>query len=198
MIIVGLTGGIGTGKSVVAEVWAEQGATVLTADTYGHQVLAANGRARRELAETFGEDIFTASGQPDRKRIAERAFASPEATRRLNEIIGKPLVGLLHADVQNLRRSKSGVLVVDAALICEWQSAIPFDFRVLVTAPRELRLKWLAARGLSREQALARMRVQWPDSRKRIWADVEIRNDGSLRELRQNALRVWDKIPERH
>jgi dephospho-CoA kinase len=106
--------------------------------------------------------------------------------------VGAPLVKLLHADVNRLRRKRSGILVVDAALVCEWRSTIPFDVRVLVTAPRRLKLKWLSARGVSYRQAQSRMQMQWPDTRKRRWADIEIRNDGSLAGLRRKALAVWN------
>jgi dephospho-CoA kinase len=93
--------------------------------------------------------------------------------------------------VARQRRRKGGVLVVDAALLCEWDSPLPLDLRVLVTAPRRLRLKWLSKRGLSYREAARRMGHQWPDSRKRHWADFEIRNTGSKADLRRKALALW-------
>ena len=191
MKVIGLTGGIGAGKSVVAREWARLGARILEADRYGHRVLAQHAGARRELRKHFGRDVITRSGQIDRAKIAQRAFASPTGIRRLNRIVGDPLVELLHADVARLRRRRGGVLVVDAALICEWSSSIPYDLRVLVTAPRQAKLKWLSRRGLPYRQAAERMRSQWSDSRKRAWADFEIRNDGSLAEVRRQARHLW-------
>jgi len=191
MIVVGLTGGIGAGKSVVASVWAEQGATVLTADSYGHRVLAENKPVQRELTKAFGAGLFDSKGRAIREAIAARAFVSEQATRKLNRIVGKPLVELLYADVERLRRRRKGVLVVDAALICEWRSKIPFDLKVLVTAPRSQRLRWLSRRGITYRQAATRMRMQWPDYRKRRWADLEIRNNGTEKQLRHKALHVW-------
>jgi dephospho-CoA kinase len=88
--------------------------------------------------------------------------------------------------------------VVDAALICECGSPLSFDLKVLVTAPRDLKLMWLSRRGLSYRRAAERMRTQWPDARKRSWADIEIRNDGTRRELWQAALRVWRDFLETH
>jgi len=192
MTVVGLTGGIGSGKSEVARVWAECGATLLVADQYGHQVLDSNTSVKRKLVAKFGDDILTSRGKVDRAAVARYAFASKAATLFLNRTVGGPLVKLLHADVNRLRRRKSGILVVDAALICEWRSPIPFDVRVLVTAPRRLKLKWLSRRGVSYRQAQSRMQMQWPDARKRRWADLEIRNDRSLDGLRRKALAVWN------
>lgn len=184
MKVVGLTGGIGAGKSTVAEEWQKAGARILTADAYGHRVLAESATVRRRLRLRFGPGVIAADGTVNKAEVARLAFASPAATRALNEIVGRPLVRLLHADVSRLRKRSGGILVVDAALLCEWRSTIPFDARVLVTAPLRLRLKWLAAKGVSTAEARRRMRPQWSDSKKRAWADLEIRNDGSLRDLR--------------
>lgn len=187
MKVIGLTGGIGSGKSTVAEEWQKAGAKILTADAYGHRVLAENASVRRQLQRRFGRDVIAPDGQIDKRRIALAAFKSSADTLALNRIVGGPLVRLLHADVARLRKRRRGFLVVDAALLCEWHSKIPFDSRVLVTAPVRLRLKWLAAKRVSYAEARRRMRSQWPDSRKRPWADLEIRNDGSLTELRRAA-----------
>lgn len=184
MKVVGLTGGIGAGKSTVAAEWKKAGAQVLTADAYGHRVLAESASVRRQLQRRFGPGVIAADGTVDKKKVARLAFASPAATRALNRIVGGPLVRLLHADVARLRKRPGGILVVDAALLCEWHSKIPFDFRVLVTAPLRLRLKWLAAKGVNNAEARRRMRSQWPDLQKRRWANLEIRNDGSLKDLR--------------
>lgn len=191
MTVVGLTGGMGSGKSEVARVWSALGARVLEADRYGHRVLAENASVKRKLVERFGPDILTSRGAIDRAAVARLVFTSPRATQFLNRTVGGPLVKALHADVARLRKRGSGVLVVDAALLCEWRSKIPFDLRVLVTAPRRQKLKWLSNRGTSYRQAARRMGAQWPDSRKRRWADVEIRNDGSLSALRRKARAVW-------
>ncbi len=86
------------------------------------------------------------------------------------------------------------MLVVDAALLCEWKSTIEFDVRVLVTAPRAKKLKWLSTRGLPYRPAIRRMRQQWPDHKKRKWADLEIRNDGTPAELRRKAIAAFPFI----
>ena len=191
MMVVGLTGGIGTGKSVVADTWADLGATVLEADLYGHRVLNQNRTVQRQLVKVFGREILCEDGTLDRAAIASAAFRSRRATSTLNRIVGRPLVKALHADIARLRKGRSGVLVVDAALLCEWRAGIAFDLNVLVTAPRASRLRWLSARGVPYRRAAAIMRTQWPDSRKRRWAHVIVRNDGTPRELRRKATAVW-------
>ena len=191
MIIVGLTGGIGSGKSEVARMWASLGALVLEADRFGHRVLSEDPRVRRALAARFGPTVIDRKGGIVREEVSRLAFATDASLRALNRIVGGPLVERLHREVARQRRRKGGVLVVDAALLCEWDSPLPLDLRVLVTAPRRLRLKWLSRRGVSYREAKRRMGHQWPDSRKRAWADVEIRNTGSKAELRRKALALW-------
>jgi dephospho-CoA kinase len=194
MIVVGLTGGIGSGKSYVAECWSRMGARVLSADTYGHRVLEQDKTVRRALIQRFGKNIVDPSGNLIRAHIAERAFASTAATRALNRIVGPALIRKLYDDIATLRTGRGALLVVDAALLCEWKSPVEFDVRVLVTAPRPLKLKWLSRRGVPYRQAMERMRHQWPDHQKRKWADLEIRNSGSLADLRRKALATYKKI----
>lgn len=191
MKVVGLTGGIGAGKSEVARVWAGLGALVLEADFFGHEVLSRDRSVRRALAARFGAGVVDSRGRIIRGELSNLAFISDENLRALNRIVGGPLVKRLHREVSRLRRLKGGVLVVDAALLCEWNSRLPLDLRVLVTAPRPLRLKWLSRRGLSYREAARRMGHQWPDSRKRRWADVEIQNTKSLAYLRRQACVLW-------
>jgi dephospho-CoA kinase len=195
MKVVGLTGGIGAVKSVVAAEWARLGALVLEADRYGHRVLEEDRTTRDKLVRAFGRRILR-QDRIDRARLAEAAFASESARRRLDRLVGKPLTQLLYRDVARLRKRRSGVLVIDAALICEWRSRLEFDVRVLVTAPRKAKLRWLSRRGISYRQAASRMRAQWSDARKRRWADVEIRNDGSRSDLRREARNVWRGLIE--
>ncbi len=191
MTVVGLTGGVGSGKSEVARVWAKLGAVVLEADQIGHRVLTEDAGVRRALKARFGAGVLDRQGRVVRSEVSRCAFASTANLAALNRIVGRPLVQLLHREVDRLRRKKGGVLVVDAALLCEWRTTLPLDLRVLVTAPRPLRLKWLSKRGLPYRAAVARMSHQWPDARKRRWADVEIRNTGSLERLRREAKALW-------
>jgi len=189
--VVGLTGGIGSGKSEVARVWAELGAIVLEADRFGHRLLAEDPGVRRALVARFGRSVLDERGRVVRSEVSRLAFASQRNRRALDRIVGRPLVERLYREVARLRRKGKGVLVVDAALLCEWKSSLPLDLRVLVSAPRRSRLKWLSRRGLSYREAAIRMSHQWPDSRKRHWVDVELRNTGSLAGLRQKARALW-------
>lgn len=191
MIVVGLTGGIGSGKTQVAECWSRRGARILSADAYGHALLDGDPKVRRALIRRFGKDIAGPAGKLNRNLIAERAFRTPSSTRALNRIVAPALISNLYRDINRLRRGRGAMLVVDAALLCEWKSTIEFDVRVLVTAPRSLKLRWLSRRGLPYRQAMERMAQQWPDHRKRRWADLEIRNDGTRAELRRKAMATY-------
>lgn len=191
MIVVGLTGGIGSGKTQVAECWSRRGARILSADAYGHALLDSDPKVRRALIRRFGKDIAGPAGKLNRNLIAERAFRTPSSTRALNRIVAPALISNLYRDINRLRRGRGAMLVVDAALLCEWKSTIEFDVRVLVTAPRSLKLRWLSRRGLPYRQAMERMAQQWPDHRKRRWADLEIRNDGTRAELRRKAMATY-------
>ncbi|MBD3368158.1 MAG: dephospho-CoA kinase [Candidatus Eisenbacteria bacterium] len=188
---VGLTGGMGAGKSVVAARFASHGADVLTADDIARELLEPGGPLLDRLVGAFGEDIVRSDGTLDRARLAELAFASEVATDRLNTIVHPPLVDEL---LRRLRENDAEIVVVDAALLAEWGILDAFDVVVAVVAPVEDRVKRLVAAGYTREDVLARMARQMDPEAVANMSDIVIRNEGTLAELEERADEVWRRI----
>lgn len=197
MRTIGLTGGIGTGKSAVAAVLRELGATVIDADEATRAVQARGSEGLRLLVEEFGPDIVTPDGELDRPRLADLAFRDAEARQRLNAIV-HPLVRQWMAERQQeaVERGDPAV-VMDIPLLFEARGADAFETVLLVYAPEELQLRRLTElRGMSEEQARARIGAQMPIEQKRRLATYVIENTGSLDELRRRVRDVWAELSD--
>lgn len=192
----GLTGGIASGKSEVSRVLSRLGATVVDADVIARRLVEPGSRVLEALAETFGPDVLRPDGSLDRAAVAGRAFASDDALRDLNAIVHPPLVDEIRREIEESRDAE-GVLVVDAALLVEWDLAGEFDTVVVVSSPVELRVERLRSGGMTEEEARGRVAAQLPEEELVASADVVIENDGSLEELRARAERLWLTINER-
>lgn len=198
MITVGLTGNVAGGKTSVAERWRERGVLVVDADRLGHEVLREEPAVREALVEEFGEGILAADGEIDRAALGVRAFASPEATRRLNAIVHPPLLARLDQELERARRGGREIVAVDAALIFEFGLDEDLDLVVLVTAPPEVRAERLRLeRGLEPQRIERIMASQQPDAAKAGNSDFVLVNDGSLEDLRAKADAVLDAIRRR-
>ena len=202
MIVVGVTGGIAAGKSSVVRAWGRLGARTLDADEIG-RALFGRAEVRESLLYAFGPEILGDDGEVDRRRLAARAFTDDESAEAINAILHPPIVAEIARRVDEERRAASSpVLVVEASLIMEAGRADLFDALVLVTSEEATRVARLATKGVAREDALARIRHQWPDERKRQHADFLIENDGTAEDLDRKAAALWTKIvnlaPRRH
>jgi dephospho-CoA kinase len=197
MRVVGLTGGIGTGKSTVAAILRELGATVIDADEATRAVQERGSDGLRRLVAEFGEDILTPAGDLDRARLGDLVFRDSEARRRLNGIV-HPLVRQWMAERQREAMERGDPLVVmDIPLLFEARGAGAFDTVLLVYAPDELALRRLVElRGMSEEQARARIAAQLPIEEKRRLATHVIDNTGSPDELRRRVERLWAELSE--
>lgn len=189
MLTVGLTGGIGSGKSAVSRLLAEHGAVVIDADAVAREVVATGTPGLRAVVEAFGEHLLRADGSLDREALGKIVFADPEERRRLE--------GITHPLIRNetARRFSAAppdaVVVYDVPLLVEVGTAGNYDLVLVVETPRELRLSRLVDRGLPRDQAEARMATQASDSDRRAVADVVVDNSGSLDDLRGRVAEVW-------
>jgi dephospho-CoA kinase len=195
MRLIGLTGGIGTGKSSVAGFLRELGVTVIDADEGTRAVQAPGSEGLRLLADAFGDEILTPEGALDRPRLAAIAFADPKARQRLNEIV-HPLVRRWMAERQREAALRGDPLVVlDVPLLFETRGPDGLDAVILVYAPEELQLKRLTElRGMDERAARQRIAAQMPIDEKRRLASHVILNTGTLDQLRAETERTWADV----
>lgn len=196
MILIGITGGIASGKTEVSRVFQKKGAIILSGDQIGKEVVEKNRMVLKELTRTFGNEILNKKRKLDRRKLGRIAFASTDAKEKLDRIIHPYLLRELRKRVESLREKRyKGIAVVDAALIVEWGLQKELDSLVLVQCRREDRIKRLQEqKGYSRKEALDRIKSQLPEYAKRKLADFVIKNDQGLTELREKANRVWKEI----
>jgi dephospho-CoA kinase len=195
MRVIGLTGGIGTGKSTVSGLLRAKGVTVIDADEATRAVQARGSEGLRRLVGEFGPSILAADGSLDRARLAEVAFADPDARQRLNAIV-HPLVREWMADRQLEAEARGEPhVVLDIPLLFESRGAAALDDVILVYAPEELALRRLVEqRRMPEEQARARVAAQMPIEEKRKLARHVIENTGTLEDLRARTDRVWGEL----
>jgi dephospho-CoA kinase len=194
-ITIGVTGGIGSGKSTAARLLAEMGAPVIDADKVGHEIYQPGTPAYAELITAFGEGILAPDRTIDRRKLGPIVFADPAALKRLNAIVHPKMFARMGEMVAAMRRGgEARPIVIEAAILIEanWQPL--FDEIWLVTASREHVIERVERdRGLKPEQTEARLRAQLSDDERRKYARREIRNDGTLAELRDEVTRLWQE-----
>jgi len=192
-LTVGLTGGMGAGKTVVASRLAALGARVVAADDVARELVNERGPVFDELVCAFGAGIVAADGTLDRRALARTAFASEEATGRLNAIVHPPLVARLLSELEE----GDDILVIDAALLAEWGILDAFDVTVVVVAPLEQRIERLTSAGYDPVDARARIAAQLDPAVVAKRVDIVIENDSSLSDLGRRADEVWRELLER-
>lgn len=189
---VGLTGGIGSGKSTVADILASLGAQVIDADEIAREVVAPGSEGLESLTATFGQRILTPEGELDRQALAQIVFADPAERQRMNAII-HPLIGARTAQLVAALPSDA-VLVHDVPLLVELNMQAGYDCVVVVDAPDELRIERLVARGLTATDARARLAAQSSREQRLAAADIVIDNSGDLEALRERVQDAWPEI----
>jgi dephospho-CoA kinase len=193
--VIGLTGGIGSGKSTVAAMLADLGARVIDADTVGHDVYRPGTEGHRRVVEAFGADVVAADGTIDRRRLGARVFASQDELATLNRLL-HPLIGdEIRRRIADARAADPGRrLVIEAAIMLEagWRF---FDRIWVVVVGRELAIaRVTASRGVTRADVEHRLAAQMPDAERRRLADTVIENDGTVAELRARVERAWREL----
>jgi dephospho-CoA kinase len=194
---VGLTGGIGSGKSTVGRLLAEHGAVVVDADMLAREVVAAGTPGLAEIVAQFGRDVVTPAGELDRPAMGRRVFADPGARARLEAII-HPRVRARAAEIE-AASPPDAVVVHDIPLLVETGQAGRFDVVVVVDAPIEQQVARLTdERGLSEDQARSRIAVQATREDRLAAADHVIVNDATMQRLRESVDRLWEQLSRRH
>jgi dephospho-CoA kinase len=197
MLLVGLTGGIGSGKSTVATLLEERGAVVFDADVLSRAAVEAGTAGHDAVVARFGRDVLGPGGELDRGALARLVFADPAARRDLESIV-HPEVRRLFAEACAAYRDTDRVVVLSAPLLVETGMHTAFDVLVVVSAPVETQVeRLLGERGMSEEQARARIAAQAPLEDKAAAADVIVDNDGPLEELHQQVDRLWADLRRR-
>jgi len=195
MKVIGLTGGIGSGKSMVSRFLAELGAVIIDADKVGHEAFKPDTEAWWEVVAAFGRGVVKPSGEIDRTKLGAMVFGDAEALARLNQIMQPRIYDMVMARLEQYRQQRVAVVVIEAPLLieAEW---VPLVDEVWVTvASEETVLSRLRERSmLSESESLARIRSQLSNEERVKHADVVISNEGSLDELRDKVKELWQGL----
>jgi dephospho-CoA kinase len=195
MLMVGLTGGIGSGKSTVAGMLAQRGAIVVDADAIAREVVEPGTPTLAKLVERFGVDILTSNGALDRAALAAKAFVDDE-TRKELEAITHPAIG--EEFLRRIAEAPEGSIVVhDVPLLVESKRGIEYAAVIVVEAPLEVRLDRLEVRGVPREDAQRRISLQASDEERRKVATWVVDNGGDLASLQAQLEPIWIELLER-
>ncbi|MGI6188805.1 MAG: dephospho-CoA kinase [Clostridiales bacterium] len=196
MIIIGLTGGIASGKTTVAKMLADLGAVIIDADVVARRVMAKGMPVWERVRETFGKEYMTDNGDIDRKKLGELVFADRKALEKLNAITHPVIRWEILQEINRLASKKCcQVVVVDAALLIEAGWTEIADEVWLVVADKETQINRLRQRnGLSREQAMNRINSQMDQETKKKYADKVINNSHDIEHTRRQVERLWQEL----
>jgi len=198
MKVIGLTGGIGSGKSTVSRFLAERGAVILDADEVGHEAFKPDTEIWRQVVAAFGSQILTPGGDIDRERLGEMVFGNSESLARLNQIMHPRIHEIVAAQLDDYRRQGMDVVVLEAPLLIEagWASSVD-EVWVTVASEATVLSRLEAQKGLSHQEALARIHSQLSSEERVRHADVVIDTDCDLDELRARVGELWRGLQSR-
>src|SRR6476661_2860509 len=185
----GLTGGIGSGKSTVSRLLAELGAVIVDADQIAREVVEPGTPGLAAVVDAFGQDVLAADGSLNRPALAAIVFSDPEARGRLDGIV-HPRVRARAGEVE-AQAAPDAVVVHDIPLLVETGQAGSYDLVLVVEAEPEIRVRRLVGRGLSEDDARARIAAQATDGQRRAVADVVLDNSGTPEQLADQVERFW-------
>ena len=196
MFIVGLTGGVASGKTAVSEVLREEGAYIIDADQIARELVQPHGPAWNELVRAFGKEILQGDGSIDRKKLADRVFVDPNRRKRLNQILHPLITEEMDRRTREIGQKNPGaIVVIDAPLLIEVGYHRRVDKVMVVVSTRTDQIERQKARdGINSEQALRILSSQMPVEEKVKLADFVIRNEGSLAEVREKAKEVFGEL----
>ena len=196
MLLVGLTGGIGSGKSTVARMLGGRGAVVLDSDAFAREAVTKGSPGFERVVRLFGTGVLRPDGDLDRKGLADIVFHDDRLRAELEEIV-HPEVRRRIAEAIGGQDHTDRVVVVDSPLLFETGSAESFQVVVVVSATPETRIARLAARGMDPQDVRARLESQMPLEEKAARADIVLDNEGSVDELEVQVERLWEDLRER-
>jgi dephospho-CoA kinase len=193
---VGLTGGIGAGKSTVADLFSKRGAVVIRSDELARQVVEPETPGFKQVTSRFGNEIINDEGNIDRAKLAQVVFNDDVALKDLENIV-HPLVRE-RTNLLMSEQTSETIIVNEIPLLLEKKMESLFDFLVIVISSEKNRLERLSQKGVSEDQAKARMAKQVNDQDRKAAADFLIVNDGNLDQLEADVQKIWQTLQERN
>lgn len=194
MVKIGITGGIGSGKSTVCEIWQSLGAYIINADELAKVIMVERDIVKKEIIETFGDDSYHTNGSLNRSYLAEQAFGKGRVSE-LNAIVHPRIPEEVDELIERAENKGYDAIVYEAALLLENLKPGRLDCIVLVLADQKRRIEWVKERDrVDDDSVVERMERQQDFSKLTHLADRVIRNDGTLEELRQKARKVYNEL----
>lgn len=179
---IAVTGGIGTGKSTVCDLFHSKGYPILYADQISKEILSTNKVIQQQIIEEFGSESFI-DGKPNTKFLSEKVFSDSQKVKKINSILHPSVINTTQSKMDE-ELKKSEIVFVEAALIYEAKMEELFDYVLVVTASENLKIeRAMVTKGLTRDEVLSRISKQIPDDNKKKLADFVIENNGSFSEL---------------
>lgn len=196
MLIVGLTGGVASGKTLVSKVFREEGAWIIDLDQVAREMVQPHRPAYHDLIKAFGKEILYEDGCIDRKKLASKVFTNPKQRERLNQILHPRIKEEMDRRIKAIgQRDPKALVVIDAPLLIERGEQHEVDQLIVVTSPKRQQIQRLMKRdGASEKEALMRISSQIPLQDKVKWADFVIRNNGSIKETRKRAKEIFKEL----
>lgn len=200
MLTIGLTGGIGSGKTTVTKILAELGAPIIDADKVGHAIYAPGGPAYADMIAAFGNGILADDRTIDRSKLGPIVFTDPAALKRLNSIVHPKMYARMREMIDAMRAAgEARPIVVEAAILIEANWLPLFNEVWLIVASKERVIDRVERdRGLARVQVEARIKAQLSDDERRKHAAIVISNDGTIDDLRAKLAETWRAALERN
>ena len=195
MIVIGLTGGIASGKSTVSRMLSELGAVVIDADKVGHEAFRPHTEAWRKVVAAFGKGILDQNEEIDRSKLAQLVFNDPKALKRLNRIMHPLMHEIVRQKIEAQRNQGVEVVVLEATLLIEarWTDLVD-QVWVTITPEAAVVNRLVSQKRFTEEQARARIKSQTPIAQRAKNADVVIENDSDMNTLRKKVEALWRKL----
>ena len=196
MLKVGLTGGLGSGKSTASQFFESMGAYVLDADVTAKELIDNNKDVQKELVKEFGTDIIDASEKIDKKKLARVAFQDEDHQQRLSYVVHPHIYNAIDKSFDEIsENNQHSLFIVDAALIYESGYDAHLDYVIVVTAQLKHRMeRALQRKTLSRDEILKRIDFQWPEEDKTSAADYVVHNDGTEEDLKKQIAIIYENL----
>lgn len=193
MKIIGLTGGIACGKTTVANMFKELGASVIDADAISHELTAPGGEALPGIREAFGRLVFFPDGTLNREVLSALVFSNETERETLNKVTHPLILNRLKEDIETCRKMGAVIVVLDVPLLFEVGAEKLADITVCTTSPEEVQIERMRTRsGLNREQAIKRIQSQMPLSEKEARSDVVLDTNKPTDELQKEVLKLYN------